>query len=97
MRFLLHQSIVSKCFQSKFYYDWTLIIVVDTGAYYILSSHKLRYERCLKLIYRCLSDDICNEPTHKKIIYREIIYVYEKDLVLRTCLHRVPKNLIFFY
>ena len=45
-------------------------------------SYKLRYERCIELICRCLSDDMYTELTHMKISYGEIIYVYEKAYVM---------------
>jgi len=51
MRFLLHQSIVSKYSWSMLYYDWTLIRVVEIDIYYIHSfmkgnncSPKLKYK-----------------------------------------------------
>jgi hypothetical protein len=41
-------------------------------------SYKLKYERYLKLICRCLSGDIYTELTYKRISYREVTYVYGK-------------------
>jgi hypothetical protein len=41
-------------------------------------SHKPRYERYLKLIYKCLLDDMYTELSRKKIQYGEIIYIYRK-------------------
>jgi len=40
--------------------------------------HKLRYKRYLELICRCLSDFMLNELTRIRIVYGDIIYVYEK-------------------
>ena len=45
-------------------------------------SYKLRYERYLKLICRCLLDNIYTELTYKRILYGEITYVYEKTHVI---------------
>ena len=45
-------------------------------------SHKLRYERYLKLIYRCLLDDMYTKLTRVRISYEEITCVYEKVHVL---------------
>ena len=41
-------------------------------------SYKLKYKRYLKLIYKCLLDDINIELTRKRISNGEIIYVYRK-------------------
>jgi hypothetical protein len=42
-------------------------------------SHKLRYEGYLKLICRCLSDDMYIKLTHVRISYRVISCVYGKS------------------
>ena len=52
-------------------------------------SHKLRYERYLKLIYRCLSNNMYTNLTYIRILYGENIHVYGKthmiviDLIIR--------------
>ena len=65
-----------------------LIKVVETNTYHVLSfvkrnnySYKLRYERYLELIYKCLSNNLYTELTHKIIQYGEITYVYGKTHV----------------
>ena len=85
IRFILYQSIVFKYSQSIFYKDWILIKVVKTDTYYISSfmkgsncSHKLRYERYLKLIYKCLLDYMYTKLTHMRILYGEITSIYRK-------------------
>ena len=42
-------------------------------------SHKLRYEGYLKLICRCLSDNMYIKLTHVRISYRVISCVYGKS------------------
>ena len=39
-------------------------------------SYKQRYMEYLKLIYKCLLDDMYAELTRKRILYVEIIHVY---------------------
>ena len=58
-------------------------------AYYVPSfkkgnrcSNKLRYEGYLKLIYRCLSNDMYVKLTRKRILYGEITYIYGKAHVI---------------
>ena len=41
-------------------------------------SHKLMYEGCLELIYRCLSNDMYTKLNYMKIPHGEITCVYEK-------------------
>jgi hypothetical protein len=45
-------------------------------------SHKLRYGEYIKLMCRCLLDDMYNELTRMKISYGEITYVYENAYVI---------------
>jgi hypothetical protein len=85
MRFLLHQSIVAKCSSSMLYSDWILIRIIETNTYYVLSLikevscfHKLRYERYVELIFKCLLDDMYTELIRMRISYEEITYVYKK-------------------
>ena len=44
-------------------------------------SHKLGYKRYLKLICKCLLDDMYTELTRMRISYKEITCVYEKTHV----------------
>jgi hypothetical protein len=63
--------------------QWLRILNWDLAtAYYVLyfmkennGSYKLKHEKYLKLIYRCLLDDIYTELAHKIILYEEITYV----------------------
>ena len=64
---------------------WTLIKVIETVVYYIPSfmkrsscSNKLRCEEYLKLICKCLSDDMYIQLACKRIPYAESTYVYRK-------------------
>jgi hypothetical protein len=50
-------------------------------------SHKLRYEKYLELICRCLSDYIYTELTRMRIPYGEIIRVYEKAHARDSCVN----------
>ena len=68
-----------------FYKDWTLIKIIKTSVYYVHflikgkgCSYKLRYEGYLKLICRCLSNNMYTELTRNRIIYGAITYIYEK-------------------
>jgi hypothetical protein len=67
---------------------YLLIITVGTNTYYILFfmkrskwSHKLRYEKYLKLIFRYLLHNIYTELICMRIPYGDISYVYEKTHV----------------
>ena len=42
----------------------------------LCTSYKQRYMGYLKLIYKCLPDDMYAELTRKRILYVEIIHVY---------------------
>lgn len=44
--------------------------------------YKLRYKEFLELICKCLSNDKYIELTLKKILYKNIIYVYKKAHII---------------
>jgi len=75
---------------SQYYLNngYLLIITGETNTYYVLFfmkrskwSHKLRYEKYLKLIFRYLLHNIYIELICMKIPYGDITNVYEKTHV----------------
>ena len=58
---------------------------VENNTYHVISFMKgsnyfymSRYKEYLKLIYKCLLNDMYTELAHMRISYREIAYVYVK-------------------